>query len=395
MRTPDGCKLFGAQQALAGIQDGVILFHSVVGCNFGTMSLHVPEDMRDIRQTCTVINDSDIIFSGENSLRKGIQSALELFQPSVLFVISGCVTEMIGDHIAAVVSEFAGDIPVIYVEAAGFRGNSFAGYQAACRALLPYMQPKTSSTREKSINLLGAGADDYRLTQDIAAMQELLGDDFILHPIPCFCTWQEIQNAPQAGLNLVVDERGMDLAKKMWERFGVPFEQISYPYGIAGAKDLCQVIRQYFSVDLQNKILSMENIVVSEAGRIYPYLQALYGMSAAVIGNGGRADGMCRFLEQELGMEAVCCQHREKLADLEDFYDAVRKSEAALLFGSSFELDLAEELKIPLIRYDYPVFDEITLNDTPFLGAKGTLTLLEKILNAVLHTSSLKGAFYQ
>ena len=90
MRTPRGCKLFGAQQALGGIRDGIILFHSVIGCNFGSMSFHVPADMRDIRQTCTVINDSDIIFSGEDSLRKAIHNALDLFHPSVLFVVSGC-----------------------------------------------------------------------------------------------------------------------------------------------------------------------------------------------------------------------------------------------------------------------------------------------------------------
>lgn len=67
MRPASGCKLFGAYQALGGIQDGVVLLHSVVGCNFGSMSLHVAQDMRDIRQTCTVISDSDVVFSGEAS----------------------------------------------------------------------------------------------------------------------------------------------------------------------------------------------------------------------------------------------------------------------------------------------------------------------------------------
>ena len=97
MRPASGCKLFGAYQALGGIQDGVVLLHSVVGCNFGSMSLHVAQDMRDIRQTCTVISDSDVVFSGEASLERAVRSALELFQPSVLFVVSGCVSEMIGD----------------------------------------------------------------------------------------------------------------------------------------------------------------------------------------------------------------------------------------------------------------------------------------------------------
>ena len=74
MRPASGCKLFGAYQALGGIQDGVVLLHSVVGCNFGSMSLHVAQDMRDIRQTCTVISDSDVVFSGEASLERAVRS---------------------------------------------------------------------------------------------------------------------------------------------------------------------------------------------------------------------------------------------------------------------------------------------------------------------------------
>ena len=111
MRPASGCKLFGAYQALGGIQDGVVLLHSVVGCNFGSMSLHVAQDMRDIRQTCTVISDSDVVFSGEASLERAVRSALELFQPSVLFVVSGCVSEMIGDDIRAAAPCGGGRLP--------------------------------------------------------------------------------------------------------------------------------------------------------------------------------------------------------------------------------------------------------------------------------------------
>lgn len=141
MRPASGCKLFGAYQALGGIQDGVVLLHSVVGCNFGSMSLHVAQDMRDIRQTCTVISDSDVVFSGEASLERAVRSALELFQPSVLFVVSGCVSEMIGDDIPAVLARIPHEAPLLHVEAAGFRGDAARGLEAGWLALLPLMKP--------------------------------------------------------------------------------------------------------------------------------------------------------------------------------------------------------------------------------------------------------------
>lgn len=394
MKVPSGCKLFGAQQALAGIRDGVILFHSVVGCNFGTMTYHVPSDQRDIRQTCTIINDSDIIFSGENSLRKAIANTLELFHPKVLFVVSGCVSEMIGDHIGAVVSEFGTETPIVYIEAAGFRGDAFAGYEAACQKLLPLMKTNLPM-QERTVNILGCGADDYRLAADVKAIQELLNGEIRVQTVLSCCDWEQVCHASQASLNLVVEERALKLAQAMEKKFSIPYEQISYPYGITGMWELFGALSRHFHVDFQERACQLERQAVQSVERVYSYLQSLYGVPAAVIGSGGRAAGMKRFLEKELGMEIVCFAKREKRKDLEDFYDEVRNSEAALIFGSSFEQALAEEKGISLIRYDYPVFDELSLTDASYAGPKGIPAIIESILNTVMKNPALKGAFYQ
>ena len=178
MRPASGCKLFGAYQALGGIQDGVVLLHSVVGCNFGSMSLHVAQDMRDIRQTCTVISDSDVVFSGEASLERAVRSALELFQPSVLFVVSGCVSEMIGDDIPAVLARIPHEAPLLHVEAAGFRGDAARGLEAGWLALLPLMKPPVPrpyprpyprSDPRPLVNLIGLGMDDPHAADDVEA----------------------------------------------------------------------------------------------------------------------------------------------------------------------------------------------------------------------------------
>ena len=102
-----------------------------------------------------------------------------------------------------------------------------------------------------------------------------------------------------------------------------------------------------------------------------------------------------KHLEQELGMEVVCFARREELSDQEDFYRELRGSESALLFGSSFEQDGADELEIPLIRMDYPVFDEVCLTPRPHLGGQGTLHLLEDIFRGIMNGRTLKGALYQ
>ena len=56
-------------------------------------------------------------------------------------------------------------------------------------------------------------------------------------------------------------------------------------------------------------------------------------MPAAILASGPRADGLRRFLEQELGMEVGCFARRGELSDREDFYRELRGSEARIAAG--------------------------------------------------------------
>ena len=89
MKPAYSCKLFGAQQVFTGIQGCVTLLHSVPGCNFGTLAIHAPNDMARICQTTSALNDEDIVFGGEASLRKALYSIDELYHPELTAVITG------------------------------------------------------------------------------------------------------------------------------------------------------------------------------------------------------------------------------------------------------------------------------------------------------------------
>ena len=396
MKPASGCRLFGAYQALGGIQDGVVLLHSVVGCNFGSMSLHLAQDMRDIRQTCTVISDSDVVFSGEASLERAVRSALELFRPAALFVVSGCVSEMIGDDVSGVLARISGDTPVVHVKAAGFCGDIVSGLEDGWLALLPLMESRVSRQDTRpTVNLIGFGMDDPHAADDVEAIRAMIAPQAVLGTVFSRCTLEEVRCASCADVNFVLRGRGRKLAQAMEERFGIPWEEIDYPYGVTGADDLWGRLERRFGLDYRQARKDLEQQIVEGAGRAYRYVQALYGMPTALLAAGSRANGMRRFLEQELGMEVVCFARREELCDQEDFYQQLRNSEAALLFGSSFEQDGADELEIPLIHIDYPVFDEICLTTRPHLGGSGTLHLLEDIFRGIMKCRTLKGALYQ
>lgn len=424
MKTPFGCKLLGAQQALTGVKDGVVLFHSVVGCNFGSMAFHFAAcDMSEVRQTCTVISDSEVVFGGEQALEKALASVEELYDPQVIFVVTGCVSDIIQDDVKRIASSFqrTHGRTVIAVEAAGYRGNFQVGYEAGMKALGMLMEgpqageemsrmPEQGQEAEKKVpekesedaekckvpqvNILGIGADDPHHASDLEALEELFGGKARICTAFSQTDLAGVRRAPQADLNLVFGY-GIELAREMEKRFGIPYACLDYPYGLTGARQLWRELETRFGLNFDAEEAAFRARTAEGAKGIYSYLQALYGLPVAVIGTGARADGLAGFLSGELGMEVEVCAKRETLHDIEDVYDEIRQSETAFLFGSSFEQELADELEIPLLRFDFPVFDRICLTKRPYIGAEGTLCLLEDLFQEAFAARTLKGAMYQ
>ena len=116
------------------------------------------------------------------------------------------------------------------------------------------------------------------------------------------CTLEEVRRAPYADVNLVLRGKGRELAQAMKEYFGIPWEELDYPYGAAGADDLWSRLERRFGLDYHQARAELDRQIAEGAGKAYRYLQALYGMPAAILASGPRADGLRRFLEQELGM---------------------------------------------------------------------------------------------
>ena len=399
MKAGYGCKLFGAQQVFTGVQDGVTLLHSVVGCNFGSMSYHfIACDMSDVRQTCTVLSDSDIVFSGEDSFRLALDNMRQLYAPKQIFVVQGCVSDMIQDDLVSEAKRFRQEtgIPVLVLEAAGYRGSFHDGYEAAALALLEGMVPE--SRQEESplpkINLLGLGADDFRLEADLQGIRGLLGGKAELGCVLGRCTLEEISRAPQAKLNLCFG-RGIELAKAMEKAFGIPYEVLDYPYGLTGAKRLWAVLKCRLGLDYSEEEAAFRSFTGQHLQRVYTYLEDFYGVPVSILAVGSRARGMASFLSRELGFRLEAVVLRENQRELEDFYDRLRRGDSALLFASSFEREIGDALEIPVIAMDYPVFDRVSLSCRPYVGAEGTLCLVEDILNEIMQGRTMKGGLYQ
>ncbi|WP_321492221.1 nitrogenase component 1 [uncultured Desulfobacter sp.] len=393
MKTAYACKLFGAQQAFTGISDCVTLLHSVVGCNFGSLALHAPCDMSQIRQTTTAISDEDVVFSGEDSLEKSMRYVDELYHPVLIAVVTGCVSDIIQDDVTAIISRFRGNAKIFHQEATGYCGVFEDGYEESLLRLIDFMREPDGADRQiPKINFIGFGADDPHIAADARVLKEFLGTEADLGCILSRCTFEQIEAAAQVSLNIVLG-RGKRLAQEMEKRFGIPYQVIDYPYGLSGAEEIWGCLQSHLGIDTHRQRDAFIRRTADGLAPIYSFLQTLYGIPVSVIGTGARYRGMVRFLSEEIGLEVVCGRAREEVSDIDDFMDEVRASETAILFGSSFEQELSDKMNIPLFHFDYPVFRRICITNRPYIGAEGTLHLTETLFNELMSYPGKKGAF--
>ena len=373
----DGGKFFGAFRACSGIKDAVTLTHVPVGCNWGAAMFKTTSNQPDIRQACTVMHEREIVFGGEEALREALVRADKLYNTPLLAVVAGDAPAIIGDDVEAVIDSVALNKEVVWMDAAGFKGTMREGYEEALVHLARLMEER--NVIKNSVNLIGFCPDDFKVDADIKEITRLLNSAGVqVNCVISNCSFDELVNAPAAELNVVMGQ-GIELANYMKKAFGVPYLEVGYPYGLEGTTDFINAICEHLHVGVKEKELDSD---LEPFKRIYLYLHELYGTPVSVIGD-FHAEPIAHFLDSELGFDI------EVLARLEDDYfifeQDVRDSNTTILFGSSFERNIADELRIPLVRFTYPVFDHVCVyEDAPYAGFRGAVCLTETILNAVM-----------
>lgn len=381
MKPIHGCKFFGAFRASSGIRDGITLIHAPVGCQWGAMMFKNSSNLEDVRQACTVMHEREVVFGGEKTLQEALLKADDLYNTPVLAVITGCAPAIIGDDIESVINDTPLNKKVVYIDSPGFQGDMYEGYEDALLAFGQLIE-KPNKIVSHSINLIGVCPDDSRVEADMHEIREMLGEIKINASI-ANCSFEEFTNASQAELNVVVGP-GEQLASFMEKEFDIPYITVKYPYGLEGSKSFLQEIGRKLGVDLNQQIIRGEQQVILFLQKVYSYLQELYGLPVAVIGDPCRVNPLAMFLEREVGLDVEVLVDNAQLEDGHVFEEQVRKSNATMLFGSSFERRLATELNIPLLRYTYPIFDSVYITERPYAGYRGTMNILEDIINAVI-----------
>jgi nitrogenase molybdenum-cofactor synthesis protein NifE len=237
-----GCAFDGAKIALQPITDVVHLVHGPIACEGNSWDGRGSKSSgSQLYRTSFTTNmtQQDIVFGGEKHLYKAIKEVVEKYDPAAVFVYQTCVPAMIGDDVEAVCKAAASKLgkPVIPVNVPGFVGSKNLGNKLAGEALLDYVigTEEPEETTPYDINIIG----EYNLSGELWQVKPLL-DELGIRILACISgdsKYHEVARSHRARAAMMVCSKAMiNVARKMEERYGIPFFEGSF-YGIGDMSD--------------------------------------------------------------------------------------------------------------------------------------------------------------
>jgi nitrogenase molybdenum-iron protein beta chain len=434
------CALGGAIATLNALPRVVPILHAAPGCGLN-LSYAVNGGSAYVGSgycggtalPSTNVCEREIVFGGEDRLKEQIEKTVEIVDADLYFVVTACMVEMIGDDVKGVTRDASvGDALVLAAETGGFKGNSYRGYDIVLQTLFREYVEKRDVKDNRVVNLWGiVPAHDVFWKGNLEILKVLLfklgikantffGENESL---------DDLKKCGNAALNIIVsDTYGLGAAKVFEEVHSTPYITVGMPIGAHGSDIFIDRVSEALGIDpdLSERVKREEN------ERYFGYMARLsdlyndYDLQryTVVVSDSNYAPALTRYAADDLGWlpELVVITDiidEEKKSDVlkrfDGFLSDVRpeivfdKNEASILplikrhwpddhndrfynsfspaviLGSSFELDLANDMKAPILCVSYPVTNRVVLTKG-YAGYDGGLSLTEDLLGTLIST---------
>jgi nitrogenase molybdenum-iron protein alpha chain len=317
--TQRGCTYAGCKGVILGpSRDVVNIVHGPIGCSFyawltrRNQTQPPTDDSPNYITYCfsTDMQDSNIVFGGEQKLRQAIKEAYELFHPFSISVFSTCPIGLIGDDIHAVCREMKAElgINVFGFSCEGYRGVSqSAGHHIANNKIFSDVVGREEGKGrmgKHQINMMGEyniGGDAFVLEKYFEEMGATLVASFSGNS-----TIESYEYAQEADLNLVMCHRSINyIAEMMEKKYGIPWFKVNFIGANASAKSL-RKLAEYF--DDKEMIEKTEILIEREMAKVKAVVDRVRpkveGKRAMLFVGGSRAHHY-QELFKELGIETL------------------------------------------------------------------------------------------
>jgi nitrogenase molybdenum-iron protein alpha/beta subunit len=260
-----GCTLTGALSVTTHVRDAATIIHGPRGCAHHNFSLF-HATLLDNEQAAlpdlvsSALNESDIIFGGEDALAQSIRSVCDREVPAV-FVLSTCIAATIGDDVEAVCGR-DWPVPVIPIPTAGFLGGSFQ--DGVNHALIALADLTERSQTSPCVNIIGEKNLEYEVEENYAEIVRLL----TLLGIPVgirFVHGLSLDDIPALGaaqINILRDPSQVPVGEHLRKRFGTAYIP-SFPTGLSDTLTFIRAVADACKVDAE-RALGIEQALQAE-----------------------------------------------------------------------------------------------------------------------------------
>ncbi|HEX8994265.1 MAG TPA: nitrogenase component 1 [Candidatus Paceibacterota bacterium] len=424
--TRNACKLcspLGASIAFRGVEGCIPLIHGSQGCATYIRRYVISHFREPIDIASSNFSESSAIFGGGENLKGALDNVIRQYQPAVIGVATTCLSETIGDDVTRYIEEYrqtheTQTPPIIHASTPSYSGTHMEGFRTAIYSIIG--QLAEGGGRETRVNIISSllSAEDLRYIKEIV---ESFGISYTLLPDYSETldgeSWDEYHKVPQGGTPVESIRRmgcaagtielgsGVPDAKSgskfLNEKFSVPAHQMSIPIGI-DASD------KFFGILEEIAGRKMSERYAKERGRLVDaYIDAhkyLFGAKVMLYGEADLVAGISSFLA-EIGVKVVLCAtgarrseipqnladelaaHNAILSDDTDFATMLERAKDLspdIIIGSSKGFYLSKNLGVPLVRCGFPIHDRFGGQRVLHVGYRGTMQLLDRIVNAIL-----------
>ena len=333
----NACQMALTLMMCATVENSVIIMHGPVGC--GTQ-LHNLTSATNAGKTnrglvpnpvpwlSTNLQETDVIIGGEKKLAEAIAYADKTYRPEIIFVVSTCAPNIIGDDVERVVTEAGKQCAaqVTAIHCPGFKSRVVASaYDAFYHSLIrhirfdaiPYkdyvpVNPADPNAeigeqaylykKNHTVNLFNATSIG---PQDEDEMVRLLNAlDLNVRIYAEYSNADSFRLIPQAALNVSLCNMHDDyILQYLKEEYDMPYVIQGMPLGPEATRKWLKVVAGHFGIeDRADKLADYEEALVEKA--IAPYLEKLKGKRVLLGGGSVRVAAEAMMLKK-LGVEVI------------------------------------------------------------------------------------------
>lgn len=426
------CMPMGASMAICGIKKSMIIIHGSQGCSTYIrrhMAAHYNEPI-DIASSS--LSEEGTVYGGSKNLKIGISNMVKMYKPEVVGVLTTCLAETIGDDISRIVKEvreaeeFEG-VDIIPISTPGYGASQSEGYFMAIKSMAIYYSEKACKENQEikkgnHINIVVSNAtcEDIRELKrliDIMEVEAIFIPDISdaldapytenFNKLSAEGTDREaIMKLHSAKATIELGDLVIDNyspAIYLEEAYGVKAYRMPLPIGIRNTDQFIEAIATVYQKEIPKQIELERGRLIdgmidshkhSALGRVAVFgdMDLVYSISSLLAENGVKvkvaATGSLS-KKFKIKVQELLDKYQEEVrimqdSDFEMIREVIKEEEVNLMVGSSEGKFIWEKDGIDLIRVGFPVHDHIGAQRKMRMGYKGSMRLLDEVVNKLL-----------